>query len=390
MEVGLLQSQSMMNIFTEETARDREMSKRRNDINQIAFTRKRSKFLMEINDDEYLDSSPGPAAKVNNRLGLGEFRNLHAKEVRNSGGNHEKDLATRLDDTCSSPALTTEDANQNRTLVPTRYLIKYPSSSESSNSGLERDPAGRTLLASEIKLLCLLRHDHIVRLHQVTSDPEWEPYVVIDKVTHTLQDKLASWSQTCQNDMRVGLRVMCSLARALNFMHDKRTMFRGLEPANVGFNAAGNLKLFTFALAKELPAKDESAYMLTAMIGSRNYISPENYLGEPYGLPTDVYSFCVLAWEVLSLNRAFSTIFDERDYVAQVVKGRHRPEVPRRWPILIQNILRYGWATNPTMRPTMKIIDAALGEYVFGHPADSSCSDYINVMLLSSGTFINM
>jgi serine/threonine protein kinase len=173
-------------------------------------------------------------------------------------------------------------------------------------------------------------------------------------------------------------------------VHDKRIIFRGLEPANVGFDAADNVKLFTFALAKELPAKDESAYMLTAMTGSRNYISPENYLGEPYSLPTDVYSFCVLAWEVLSLNTAFSAIADERDYVAQVVKGRHRPEVPRRWPILIQNVLRFGWATSPTMRPTMKIIDAALGEHMYGHPADSSCSDYINVMLLSSGTFINM
>ena len=378
-----------MNIFTEETARDREMSKRRNEINQIAFTRKRSKFLLEVNDDEYLDSSTTLDAKVNNRQGLGDFRNLHVKEVGNSWGIHVKDLATRLHDTCSSPVLTNEEENHNMLVEPTRYLIKFRSS-DSSDSGLERDPKGRLLLDNEIRLLCLLRHDHIVNLHQVASNPEREPFVVIDKVTHTLEDKLASWSQTSQNDMRVGLRVMCNLARALSFMHDRRTIFRGLAPANVGFDAAGNVKLFTFALARELPAKDESAYMLTAMVGSRNYISPENYLGEPYGLPTDVYSICVLAWEVLSLDVAFSAITDERDYVAQVVKGRHRPEVPRRWPILIQNILRYGWATNPTMRPTMKIIDAALGEYVFGHPADSSCSDYINVMLLSSGTFINM
>lgn len=373
------------------TATETMLGKRRINISSSSDG-KRVKSVMLSHEEIEFETDALPIKQngsAKDLLGKSGFTRLHVNHIQASAS-HKDDPAGPLKDNSSLvPVTGHENSAVGQPTEPAQYLITF-NSSDNSNSKLEEDPKGRKLLAKEIRLLSGLSHAHIAKIHHVASSPECEPYIVTDKLSCTLADKLSHWRRTHDHDLRMGLRVVHSLAGVLDYLHNKKIIFRGLEPSAVGIDTAGNIKLFSFSLAKELPSEEDGPYSFTAMTGPRNYMAPENYQGKKYGLPADVYSFCILAWEVLSLKTPFSEVTDEKVYVESVVKGHHRPEVPKSWPLMVRNILRFGWATSPTMRPTIHVIYAALGSYLFGNPVSAAASGYISCMLMSNGTFTNI
>ena len=80
----------------------------------------------------------------------------------------------------------------------------------------------------------------------------------------TLEDRIKRWKNTLDRKAPPSLsqiKVACSIADALSFLHSNRILFRDLKPANVGFDSTGVLKLFDFGFAVSLdaPARPPSA-----------------------------------------------------------------------------------------------------------------------------------
>jgi len=69
-------------------------------------------------------------------------------------------------------------------------------------------------------------------------------------------------------------------------------------------------------------------------------MSPEALLGKPYGLKTDIDSFSLLIYEVLSLTKCFSTIKEPSSFVKLITKGLYRPVLNDNFSVTIQNLLR--------------------------------------------------
>jgi len=219
-------------------------------------------------------------------------------------------------------------------------------------------------------------------------------FLVLERIVETLEERFARWRDTgyditpiascnksnkkksllrrlvqggaedpAQRDRvtRIGL----GIARAVHFLHAHRVLFRDLKPGNVGFDGAGNVRLFDFGLARRLPDHDNDTdtgfRLLTARTGTLRFMSPENYMGLPYSYPADVYSFAILLWEIVTLERPFSQVRSSAQLVDVAFTQQKRPTT-RTTKISskrVRELLKVSWDPHPDRRPSFaKIVDA--------------------------------
>ena len=146
-------------------------------------------------------------------------------------------------------------------------------------------------------------------------------------------------------------------------------LYRDLKPENVGFDVRGDLKLFDFGLARQLPSKSskdyqsDGLYLMTGLTGSRRYMAPEVVLSKPYNLSADVYSFAILAWEMFSFRRPFSGM-DPRMHEIMVAKNGIRPDISKEkvngCPTTVIDIMVKCWDDYVHQRPSIEKVSGML------------------------------
>jgi serine/threonine protein kinase len=82
-------------------------------------------------------------------------------------------------------------------------------------------------------------------------------------------------------------------------------------------------------------------------------MAPEVALCEPYGLSADMYSFSILMWEMLALEKAFGRMPTDK-HRELVVLGTDRPKIDPEWTSGLKDILEGCWASDPLQRPEAK------------------------------------
>eukprot|EP00534_Pseudo-nitzschia_fraudulenta_P002319 CAMPEP_0201124016 /NCGR_PEP_ID=MMETSP0850-20130426/9981_1 /ASSEMBLY_ACC=CAM_ASM_000622 /TAXON_ID=183588 /ORGANISM="Pseudo-nitzschia fraudulenta, Strain WWA7" /LENGTH=598 /DNA_ID=CAMNT_0047391179 /DNA_START=222 /DNA_END=2018 /DNA_ORIENTATION=- len=183
------------------------------------------------------------------------------------------------------------------------------------------------------------------------------------------------------------LDVAQQLADAVAYLHSEKVIHRDLKPDNIGFDRSGVLKVFDFDIARVVPCGDEEAeddsrdavlyqasslarkkkkaedvtFLMTQKVGSPRYMAPEIARQESYNLKADVYSFAVLAHQILTLEKPYEDISDE-DYDECVFYKGVRPNIPSGLPISTKNLLRRAWSHRISQRPNMEAVREALTE----------------------------
>ena len=123
----------------------------------------------------------------------------------------------------------------------------------------------------------------------------------------------------------------------------------------------GDIKLFDFGTAKELPqqnAKRDLTFKLTGVTGSLPYMAPEVAKTEPYNHKCDTFSFAVMMWRIMALEMPFAEYeSDLHKFFDEVHCGPNvRPNIPPTWPLPIQILLKRGWCQDPQERMEMEQI----------------------------------
>lgn len=139
-------------------------------------------------------------------------------------------------------------------------------------------------------------------------------------------------------------------------------IYRDMKPENTGFDSDGVLKIFDFGQAREVDPRtkdDDGNYQLTGLCGSRRYMAPENLLKIPYGLNVDVYSFGVMLWEMMTLEKSFAGMDSERHRV-EVAIGGSRPDIPHSLPLNVKLLIKECWSPKPYERPAFSNIVSRL------------------------------
>ncbi len=149
-------------------------------------------------------------------------------------------------------------------------------------------------LESEARAIAALNHPHICAIHDIGPD-----YLVMEYVEGTpLKGPLPHAE---------ALRLGAQIAQALEAAHGKGVTHRDLKPANILVTGAG-VKLLDFGLAKLTVSEDSDAThtLAGAVMGTAGYMSPEQAQGQSADSRSDIFSFGVVLYEMLSGRRAFS------------------------------------------------------------------------------------
>jgi eukaryotic-like serine/threonine-protein kinase len=149
----------------------------------------------------------------------------------------------------------------------------------------------------EARAIAALSHPHICALYDIGPD-----YLVMEYVEgEPLKGPLPADK---------GLPLALQMAGALAEAHRKGIVHRDLKPSNILVTAAG-IKLLDFGLAKHQPqaaAADATASLteVGTVVGTVAYMSPEQAEGKPVDARSDIFSFGLVLYEMLSGRQAFS------------------------------------------------------------------------------------
>mmetsp|Transcript_8252 Transcript_8252/g.12215 ORF Transcript_8252/g.12215 Transcript_8252/m.12215 type:complete len:431 (+) Transcript_8252:101-1393(+) len=236
-------------------------------------------------------------------------------------------------------------------------------------------------LEIESKVLRYVDHPNIIKMRATAnvSPSDKSFFLVLDRLYGTLEERIGDeWTHAFNNAKLAANAGLCfgicgkddfnpeldhlwlerllaayDLASALRYLHKNRIIYRDLKPENIGFDIRGDIKLFDFGFAKELPltGAKKGLYKLTGVTGSRRYMAPEVALCQPYNLKADVYSFSIVLWEICSLKEPFP-LYDVRDHMHWVVKQGIRPKVHNSWPISVRDLMKECWSVDIKSRPS--------------------------------------
>jgi serine/threonine protein kinase/tetratricopeptide (TPR) repeat protein len=226
-------------------------------------------------------------------------------------------------------------------------------------AALANDPERLARFKREAKVLASLNHPNIATIFGVE-----EGALVMELIEgDTLVERIAKGPIPIEDAMRIADQI----ADALEYAHERGIIHRDLKPANV--KAANRVKVLDFGLAKVQESAESDATVTGAtqagtILGSAAYMSPEQAAGKPVDTRSDVFSFGVLFYEMLSGKRAFSES-SPISTMAAVLHKDPRPlrEIAPHVQPELESIVARCMAKDPSARfSTMTLLKQALKE----------------------------
>ncbi len=161
----------------------------------------------------------------------------------------------------------------------------------------------------ECMLLGRLHHGGIAQIYQAgTHDLHGDnvPWIAMEYIenaaplTSYVKDKALTTDET--------LALFTSVCEAVSEAHRQGIIHRDLKPANILLNAQGSPKIIDFGVAKAIDPMGMPTALVTHsadLIGTMQYMSPEQASGDAVAITSDVYSLGVLLYEMLSGERPY-------------------------------------------------------------------------------------
>jgi len=171
--------------------------------------------------------------------------------------------------------------------------------------------ADRSLLArfeQEARATAALRHVNVLTIHDFGTEPM--PHLVTELLHgETLADVLVRGAVTARRAVEWSLQIL----RGISAAHAVGILHRDLKPANIFITSDGTVKVLDFGLAKVMGVGDAGADAPTlahsepgTVVGTLGYMSPEQIRGEPLDARSDIFSFAVVLYEMLTGRSPFS------------------------------------------------------------------------------------
>lgn len=171
---------------------------------------------------------------------------------------------------------------------------------------LARDPSFQARFRREAQSAASLNHPAIVAVYDTGEDYVDNisiPYIVMEYVDgSTLRELLHSGRKLLPERT---LEMCIGILQALEYSHRAGIVHRDIKPANVMLTRTGQVKVMDFGIARAMGDSGMTMTQTAAVIGTAQYLSPEQARGEQVDARSDLYSAGCLLYELLAVRPPF-------------------------------------------------------------------------------------
>jgi eukaryotic-like serine/threonine-protein kinase len=223
--------------------------------------------------------------------------------------------------------------------------------------GVADTPEVRQRFEREARAVSSLSHPHICVLYDVGNQDGIEYLVMEHLEGETLAARIAKGSLTTAELLRCASQI----ADALDKAHRQGIVHRDLKPANVMLTKTG-AKLLDFGLAKDeeilqgdpgsSPTMSRPLTMQGSIVGTIQYMSPEQLEGKPADARSDIFSFGAMLYEMATGRKAFEAK-SQASLIAAILKDDPKPlrELQPLTPLALEHVVKACLAKDPDERP---------------------------------------
>jgi len=193
---------------------------------------------------------------------------------------------------------------------------------------------------SEAKIQAQLHHPNVVNIMNFIEEDD-ETYLIMEYIEgETLEELLLRRNKL---PIEEALNISKGILSALNYMHSKGLAHRDIKPSNIMFNKEGIVKVTDFGITKII---GDDKNTKSGLVGSYTYMSPEHILGEDVGIESDIYSFGITLYRMVTGQVPFKGSTEYSIMKGHLEKPRIppwiiNPEVPRKLgKIILKSISR--------------------------------------------------
>lgn len=174
-------------------------------------------------------------------------------------------------------------------------------------SDLARDPTFQTRFRREAQNAASLNHPAIVSVYdtgEMLRDGAAVPYIVMEFVDgETLRDLVKREGPLLP---KRAMEITADICAALDFSHRHGIIHRDVKPANVMLTRSGAVKVMDFGIARAATDGQATVTATAAVIGTAQYLSPEQARGEAVDARSDVYATGCVLYELLTGHPPFT------------------------------------------------------------------------------------
>ena len=174
----------------------------------------------------------------------------------------------------------------------------------------------RERLLRDARAAAVLKHPNIVAIYDVFED-SGRAYLVMEYIEG--ESLAALLKNNPLPDASAVLKVLRQMADALDYTHARGVIHRDIKPANVMIDSTGTTKIMDFGIARITDARTNTP---TGMVmGTVEYMAPEQILGEPVDGRADQFALAVVAYQMMT----GSTLFGPNTMATLTYKLVHEP-----------------------------------------------------------------
>jgi len=151
---------------------------------------------------------------------------------------------------------------------------------------------------AEAEAVARLQHPNIVAIHEI-GELDGQPFFSMDYVEGKSLAQVSAEFGARNAEFRRCAGWVKTMAEAVHYAHGRDIIHRDLKPSNVLIDAFDQPHIADFGLAKRLTG-DSDLTLTGQVLGSPNYLPPEQAAGKPSGVGSDVYSLGAILYHLLT------------------------------------------------------------------------------------------
>ncbi len=208
------------------------------------------------------------------------------------------------------------------------------------------DSESKTRFFLEARTASSLRHENVVAVYDFGED-EGRPFMVMQFLEgESLREAIR---RNGLGDFTSRMKIALQVARAVEYIHANKIIHLDVKPENIHIDEAGKVTLMDFGIAK---SGDVQLTRAGFTLGTPCYMAPEQVRGQPVTRQSDVYSFGMLLFELLTgakpitggtVEEIFQKVLDEPPNLAPIQELDY--------PDTVKNLIERCLAKQPEQRP---------------------------------------